>query len=146
MGWTYPYGCTLRSLIKERTENHEHTTKDGVTITWTCLKKCFRGNICHSGTLWTVWERAWTKDGKEVRPRDRFIGCDLLRCYSGEWGYKDMCESMHPYYYNCPWSYLKMTPCSHVGWRLGVIAYHARRKRKLAEKKRRKAKLAAMYT
>ena len=45
------------------------------------------------------------------------------------WGYKDMEESMHPYYYSCPLSYLELVPIDQYGgnaaWRAGVQQYHA---------------------
>ncbi|MCA9380929.1 hypothetical protein KC678_01565, partial [Candidatus Dojkabacteria bacterium] len=41
------------------------------------------------------------------------------------WGYKDMDESMHPYYYNCPLSFLDMTPVACEEWRQHVRNYHA---------------------
>ena len=37
-------------------------------------------------------------------------------------------ESMHPYYYTCPLSYLDLAPEQSADWRAGVRAYHARRR------------------
>ena len=46
----------------------------------------------------------------------------------GQWGYKPLDESMHPYYYSCPLSYLDLAPEQSAEWRAGVRAYHARRR------------------
>ncbi len=63
---------------------------------------------------------------------ERYIGCDLLRCERGYgWGYKDLCESVHPYYYSCPLAYLEMVPVACETWRERVREYHARQKRRL---------------
>jgi hypothetical protein len=45
------------------------------------------------------------------------------------WGYKDMDESMHPYYYDCPIGLLDLTPQAiESDWRKAVRAHHAKRK------------------
>ena len=54
-----------------------------------------------------------------------YIGLCLLSKYEGEWGYKSMSESMGPYYYNCPMSFLKATENSahkDNDWREKVLA------------------------
>jgi hypothetical protein len=90
-----------------------------------------------SGTLWTVWERIFTKDEKQAEPAQRWIGCDLLH-YQKDfgWGYKDMDEAMGPCYYSCPLSYLDLVPIDKFGgnaqWRELVRTYHTRH----AEKRR----------
>lgn len=128
MGWTFC--CSRRAdLIQELTEGWRHKGSD---TSRECIAKCYRGSV-HRGVLWTVWVRR-NADGTE---RDRFIGCDLLQYQRGqgpgyEWGYKDMCESMHPYYYSCPLKYLDMVPVACEEWRKGVREYHAKRSRKLA--------------
>jgi hypothetical protein len=134
MGWLFTFGSTRRGLIQERTENWERTTEDGMVVKSTCLAHCFRGG-CFSGLLWSVWERTFTRDGQPVQATERWIACDLLR-YQRDygWGYKDMDESMHPYYYSCPLSYLEMVPLDQFGgnaeWREGVKAHHERRRAK----------------
>lgn len=141
MGWLFRHGATRKSLIAERVENWERTTDSGVLVTTTCLAHCYRGGV-FSGVLWSVWERTFSTAGAETEPRQRWIQCDLLqhqRNYG--WGYKDMEESMHPYFYSCPLGYLKLVPIEqfggHEAWREGVRQYHAR----LAEK--RQARRAA---
>lgn len=39
-------------------------------------------------------------------------------------GYKDFCERMHPYYYDCPLEYLDLAPETNADWRRCVRAYH----------------------
>lgn len=130
MGWLFTSGSTRRSQIAERTKGWERTTEDGVLVKSTCLARCYRGGV-FSGVLWTVWERAFTKDGQDTEPSQRWIGCDLLR-YQRDygWGYKDMEESMHPYFYSCPLKYLEMVPIEQHGgcaqWREQVRLHHVR--------------------
>lgn len=52
------------------------------------------------------------------------------RC--GPWGYKDMGESSHPYYYDCPLGLLDLAPVACQEWRDGVRAYHRAKKRTFA--------------
>ena len=128
MGWLFTRGSTRRGLIAERAANWERTAEDGMLVKCTCLAHCYRGGV-YSGVLWAVWERTFTKDGQEVRPTERWITCDLLRYRKDDgWGYKDMDESMHPYFYSCPLGYLKMVPirtirrpCRVAGRREGSI-------------------------
>lgn len=57
-----------------------------------------------------------------------YIGCTLLQCYRNEWSYKSMDESVHPYYYSCPLSYLERAPTQSPEWRERVRAYHDHRR------------------
>ena len=57
-----------------------------------------------------------------------YIACDLLDGAGGDWGHKPMEESMHPYYYSCPLSYLDLAPVRSPEWRRGVLAYHRKRR------------------
>ena len=115
MGWLYPYHTFERSdLIKDLTKGWESENATG-----TCIAKCTRGNI-----LWAVWEVCV----KDTGNADRYIVCNLMQKYN-TWGYKDIDESMHPYYYTCPLKYLAMVPkVLSEDWRSGVVAYHERRK------------------
>ncbi len=132
MGWLFRHGSTRRQLITERTENWTREGAEGVTVATTCLAHCYRGGV-FSGVLWAVWERTFAKDGQQVKPTERWITCDLLR-YQDGWGYKDLDESMHPYYYSCPAKYLDLVPIDTYGgnaeWRELVKQHHARRKQK----------------
>lgn len=140
MGWSFGWG-SFRGLVSDLARGWTRpSSKDlSFVVTSTCLAKCFRGNPAFAGTLWSVWEQVFTNsDGSETKPPERFIRCDLLRCTSGEWGYKDMCESMGPYYYNCPQKYLDMVPeVANASWREKVAEYHVQRRTKRAAKKAR---------
>jgi hypothetical protein len=57
----------------------------------------------------------------------RYIQCDLLKGGGNGWGYKSMDESMHPYYYSCPLSYLDLAPEQCAEWRQKVREYHRQR-------------------
>jgi hypothetical protein len=142
MGWLFTPGSTLKSQIAERTKGWQHVTPDGMTVNSTSLAHCYRGGA-FSGVLWTVWERTFEKNGQQVRPTERWIGCDLLQFSKHDlgWGYKDMEESMGPYFYSCPLKYLDMVPqVASESWREGVRQYHARQLEK--RRSRRAAKLA----
>jgi len=98
MGWTYTYGQDKAGLVAERTKAQENAT-----TRWTCLAHSVRGNV-----LWAVWESV---DKATGAVKTRFIGCDVMGSHRGYgWGYKDMEESMHPYYYSCPVKFLDMVP------------------------------------
>lgn len=133
MGWLFKSGSTRRGLIAERIEGWERTNPDGLFITSKCLAHCYRGGV-FSGVLWSVWERTFTTDDVESSPKQRWIQCDLLRYQQDAWGYKDMEESMHPYYYSCPGKYLDMVPLEKFGgnaeWREQVVEHHQRAKEK----------------
>jgi hypothetical protein len=134
MGWLFTCGMTRREMIAERASDWERTGEDGMVVKSDCLAHCYRGGA-FSGVLWSVWERTFTREGQTIKPTERWIACDLLR-YQRDfgWGYKDMEESMHPFYYSCPLGYLAMVPLDqfggHVEWREGVRQYHARQKEK----------------
>ncbi len=130
MGWLYPTGINRKELIVSRVEPFESIV-NGVQVKTECLRHCFRGGV-YSGVLWSVWSRTFIKDGIEQQPEQRWICCDLICCHSGEWGYKNMDESVHPYYYSCPLGYLKLVPIEQFGgckeWRDMVHAFHAERR------------------
>lgn len=110
MGWDFTAGASKKDIIAYLTKEGESTK---------CLAHTVKGNV-----LWTVHE---TKASGA-----KWIGCFLLGSSRNfGWGYKDMCESMHPYQYNCPLSYLDMVPVACPEWREGVKAYHAKAKIKL---------------
>lgn len=129
MGWLFKPGISRKDLIAENTQGSEQTKDDGTVIKLECLAHCYRGGV-FSGVLWSVWERTFEKSGQQVEQPQRWIVCDLLRYVDGEWGYKDMEESMHPYFYSCPLKYLDLVPIEqyggHAEWRDLVRQYHAR--------------------
>ncbi|MDR0578706.1 MAG: hypothetical protein LBI87_14540 [Candidatus Accumulibacter sp.] len=89
------------------------------------IAHALRGNV-----LWSVVEVTdkVTDKNRDLAPGpQRFIRCDLLQGSGGEWGYKPLDESMHPFYYSCPLRYLDLAPEQSHAWREGVRAYHAQR-------------------
>lgn len=142
MGWLFRSGLSRKDLIAERTESWERTTAEGVLVASSCLASCFRGGV-FAGVLWAVWERTFTKDGQQFQATQRWIACDMVRRQGDYgWGYKDMEESMFPYFFSCPLRYLGMVPLEqyggHAEWRKAVRSYHARQ-----AEKRRERRLAA---
>lgn len=130
MGWLFRTGITRRELIEERSKDWSRQGADGTTITTKCLAHCCRGNV-----LWAVWERRFTREDKEVGLTERWITCDLLRYQSNSgWGYKDMDESVSPYYFTCPLKYLDLVPLDQFGgnaeWRECVRSHHVRQQRR----------------
>jgi hypothetical protein len=117
MGWLF--------CASSKDELIAHIERDlssvpGLTI----LGKAHRGS-----RLWYAMERG----------EQRFIVLYLTEGDQSQpaycrWGYKDMDESMHPYYYDCPIRLLDLTPHLHdvttmeSEWRKAVRAYHAKRK------------------
>ncbi|MFO6370232.1 hypothetical protein, partial [Pseudomonas aeruginosa] len=91
------------------------------------IAHALRGNV-----LWSVTQVTAKADGvhRDLAPGQslRYIRCDLLQRSGGQWGYKPLDESMHPYYYSCPLSYLDLAPEQSADWRAGVRAYHAQRR------------------
>lgn len=103
MGFMFTQGATKKDVIKAITA--PYTSANSLRVV--TLLQCLRGNV-----LWTV---------HETTLGERWIGCYLLGAERGfGWGYKGMDESMHPYYYTCPLSYLEMAPPTCKEWREGV--------------------------
>ena len=133
MGWLFRQDITRKELIAERTESWERKSEETIVHS-ECLAKCFRGGG-FSGVLWAVWERRFIKDGEDIEPQQRWITCDLIqyRRDSG-WGFKDLDESMGPYFWSCPIKYLNMVPIEEFGgnaeWRKEVIEHHQRQREK----------------
>lgn len=118
MGWLFTYDAGKADIIRKLTAAEQNETQRRETIT-----HCVRGNV-----LWAVIEITHNQKQR----RKRFIACYLLGKQSGcGWGYKDMAESMHPYYYSCPLKYLDMAPVANAEWRAEVRAYHRNHGRKL---------------
>lgn len=98
MGWTYPHGASRRQCIEELTPKERGYGESMGASVFRTLRHCCRGNV-----LYALHETV-KSDGASTK----WIGVYLLQRDNrdGSWGYKDMDESMHPYYYNCPVSYL----------------------------------------
>jgi hypothetical protein len=65
----------------------------------------------------------------------------LGSCGYNEWGYKDMTESMGPYYYGCPLKLLDLVPETNPEWRKDVREHHGKRKAEAKAKRELKKKL-----
>lgn len=118
MGWLFTRGLSRKDLIKERVQKYEDAN-----MVMTTLAYCVRGNC-----LWMVRESTSKNFGDSIK----FIELDLLGSNKSDgWGYKDMEEQMHPYYYSCPLAYLEMVPVACEKWREGVRAYHEKQNRKI---------------
>ena len=114
MGWLFnPSWQNKADVIAHVTEEY-HTFKT--------LRSCVRGNI--------LWALHWLRrtSGEEIQ----FITCYLLKKTNGHWGYKDMDETVGPFYYSCPLSYLDAAgdPSNELSarWRKKVRTYHAQRR------------------
>lgn len=112
MGW---YFCAIsKDALVRYIEDDLATVSDAEII-----GKSLRGQ-----RLWVAMRRG----------EQRFILLYLLKSSAGgdwyKWGYKDMDETMHPYYYDCPLRLLDATKPDgeESEWRKAVRAYHAKRK------------------
>lgn len=120
MGWTFikRRGMTpaqaQEALIIDLTAPEQFKTLDGTHYD----RKCLAHELGKSNALWTVWHVKKTKNG--VTTEEKYIGCDLIE----NGGYKDMCEVMGPYYYDCPMKFLDMAPVANQAWRDKVLLFH----------------------
>ena len=120
MGWLFRQGTTKLDIITDLITTEENASRRRQTIAHSV-----RGNV-----LWSVIEITYKQE--PLRPAMRFIACYLLESDRRHgWGYKDMDESMHPFYYSCPLKFLDMVPQACAAWREGVRHYHRQRNRKL---------------
>lgn len=113
MGWLFGWS-NRKDLINYLVRG------DGVKT----LTHCCKGNV-----LWAVQDYTSQTTGET----HRFIACYLMQGRKDSrdgWGYKDMAESMHPYYYSCPRSYLDMAPVTCQAWRDEVIKHSERGRRR----------------
>lgn len=125
MGWLY---CepTRKALVRHLLEENSRssTLDNGDRIHRKVLRSCLRGNC-----LWMLYEY-----GKNDEPVTVCIIVSLLGKYDGLWGYKEMDEGQHPFYYTCPVSYLDACtePINEHAqrWREEVRKYHQIRKQK----------------
>src|SRR6185312_17324597 len=100
MGWTHTPGATKDDIV------HQLLTE------FSPLDHQLRG-----GVLWAV------VDDDMI---GRYIVCFLLGDAGPDgWGYKDIDESMQPYYYGCPLRLLDLAPVACRPWRRRVRDYHA---------------------
>lgn len=118
MGWDFTQNASKSDIVHQLTKNWENEL-----YSCTCLRHSLVGSV-----LWSVWDRK----NKSTNQTERYINCDLIQKQKDfGYGYKGMSESMHPYYYSCPLSYLNMTPVASQEWRDKVREYHNKKTRKL---------------
>lgn len=124
MGWLYTPGQTRSALIERLTRPQSNDIANNTTIAY-----CVRGNV-----LWSIRETTFHHGRHGYLPGFpiRYIGCDLMASHRGfGWGYKDLDERSHPFYYHCPLSYLDRVPETNPDWRAAVREWHARVNREL---------------
>lgn len=131
MGWDFTRGASKGEIVAELTKPTQREPAmdykggDFVPAGFDHDRRTLQHKVIGK-TLWTVEERRHYKPG-EAEPYEakRYIGCYLLD-KDGDfgWGYKSMCESMHPYYFDCPLAYLGMVPVACEPWREQVRLYH----------------------
>ena len=121
MGWLYPYETTTRESLITYLRRPERFG-DNLEL----VRSTVKGN--------RHWYLMRIKDtGLHV------IGLDLMQGTRGEasWGYKDMDESVGPFYYDVPITYLDAPADETVGstaaWRARVRHHHAEQKNKKPE-------------
>jgi hypothetical protein len=117
MGWLFDTHPTSKANYVKELLARNFTSSSPCAL----LDHSLRGNC-----LWVLARAGGQKP---------FILLFLLECRDGCWGYKDMDESMGPYYLSCPLKFLEQAPepqgCNrnHAGsgksWRDFVREYHA---------------------
>lgn len=118
MGWLYPYHTKTRAdLVEDLRAGYNTPTH-----------KILRSQ-CVGNRFWALCEGT-RSDGQVIR----YILLCLLQGPErndpdGSWGYKEMDESVGPYYYDCPLSYLDLAsePVNDSAriWREKVRAHHS---------------------
>jgi len=115
MGWLFPHECITKQSLVDLVIGNWKTAGYDIQAT----KKVGKG-------LWIL--------GTPAMSSYPIIAFYLMERQQGTWGYKDMDESMHPYYYDCPMDWLEKAPVVSQPWRDGVHAHH-KKKLELATKK-----------
>lgn len=130
MGWTFSYEWHgKKDLVSYLTRD-----RDGFKT----LRKCCRGQTLYA--LHEATHNLGVGGLASVRGEKplRFIAVYRLSRADGMWGYKDMDESMGPYYYDCPVSYLDQAhePMNDIAreWRAEVRRLAGERKKKNSKK------------
>lgn len=136
MGWIFKTNQSKADLIADRTRNQE---------TEGCKYECLSYRVI-GNHLWKISKYTNKETGKVIME----ICLDLLSSQKNYgWGYKDLCESMGPSYYDCPLSFLNECPAVldsqyAVGWRDAVRQYHA--SKKIQKSKYANVEIGRMYT
>ncbi len=98
MGWSFIQGLGKQEFIDKLI-----VSEVGDTYKWEVLKHALKGN-----TLWTINKRTHLKTNESIS----YITCNLIEYDKSDnsYGYKDISEDSHPYYYDCPISFLTLCP------------------------------------
>jgi hypothetical protein len=111
MGWTFGYS-SLQEIAQEKIA--AYSNRDGFKL------------LGHAAT--NYGRHLWL--AIETPKQAQVIVLYRMERRGGDWGYKDMDESMHPFYYDCPLSLLDLVPGDNsdgsLAWRMGVKEYHRR--------------------
>ena len=118
MGWTYFRNADRRDVV----HNIRFQLRKGL------VASCVRDNI-----FWGVY----ALPEYSGHPDKKIIVCYLLQKSGTSWGYKDMDETVMPYYFNCPKKYLEIaddpiTPMAAEWRRQQRNVYNDQAERKLA--------------
>lgn len=131
MGWDFGSETTKEALVAYLTRDRLNGSGGSRT-----LKHSLRGNV-----LWCV--KQTYSMGYCVS--ETYIACFLLaKQRGGAYGFNGMDEGMHPYYYDCPLSFLDMAPVLSQAWRDKVRAWHNGVNAKRRAAKQRKATAPSM--
>lgn len=126
MGTYYSYGATRKDVIAEQTPE-KRTQENGGTFE--TLRHCCKGNVLYA------LHRTTAPDGTSKKWICLYL---LTNGGSDGWGYKPIDETMGPYYYLCPVSYLDAAdePMSDTAaeWRAEVRKQAAAKKVQNAKK------------
>jgi hypothetical protein len=121
MGWDFTRGASKKDIVnrliapvkRHRAGEWSNARQQWVELDYDVETKTLAHKVV-SNTLWSVVE---TKRHRQPVEVERIIACFLLERGGIGWGYKDMCEAMHPYYYDCPLEFLDMVPVACEEWR-----------------------------
>jgi hypothetical protein len=114
MGWSFTYGATRQSIVNDILKGFDPK-----------VKILDHASTCYGKRLWVTIEHDSLAPIVILYLLDKSKGCG--------WGYKDMDESMGPYYFDCPLRLLKGNGMHNefsIRWREKVRAYHNQRKEK----------------
>ena len=125
MGWTYSSSWQTKKQVIDAVTSQSHWGEN-----FHILKKSIRGNH-----LWVLVQYADTPETqKKQKAGLKFVCLFLLSKDAGEYGYKDIDETMGPCELDCPKSYIEEAEQTGSGineyarnWREKVIAYHAKK-------------------
>jgi len=117
MGWTFFTGMTRQSLVQKLIAPKVYESQGG---------SCREETLAHFLTRERDTDVLWAVQCffRNLQPPKTILICFLLEGSPGGWGYKDLSEGEHPYYYTCPLKYLELAPETCSEWRAEVRARH----------------------